>query len=114
MEYQDLIHEYELTHTPGNHTQYNCLRDLVIENNFKVLVVRRETWAKSYAIIDTAWFPSPAELTRCKIWANVLFHGFGPDRGHSARLEMDNPYKKGFYDLLFVSDIDMILNYSKR
>lgn len=113
MEYQDLIHEYKLNHSPGNYTEYDSLRELIIQNNFKLLVVSRATWGKSFAIVDTAWFPSPSEQFPCKIWANVFFQ-YGTQHAHTARLCLDNPYKKGQYELLFVSDINMILNYSRR
>lgn len=109
MEYNDLVHEYELTHSPGNVTDFDSLRELVIQNGFKLLVVRRQTWGKSYAIIDTVWFPSPSDLTHCKIWGSVFWYN-----GGNERICFDYPYKIGWYQLLAVSDIPLIVKYSRR
>jgi hypothetical protein len=106
MQYDELLGDYELKSTPGNLLDCPSLAELIKSYGYKVLKVRRQTWVRSYVIVDTVWYPSKDRTGYCKIYGNACWSDC-----KIMRHELDYVYKPGWWEVLQVSDIDMIVTY---
>lgn len=101
MEYNDLIGSYPL---PDKTAVYHTIPELLSIYGNKAMKIRRMSWAYSYAILDSVWYPSLGS-PYCAAWGNVFYYG-----GRIAREQL--PYaNKPFWALVQLSDIDLIINY---
>lgn len=104
MEYKDLMCSYPL---PDKTVEYHTIPELLSIYGNKVMKIRRHSWAYSYAILDSVWFPRPGS-PYCAAWANSFYHG------GSVRREQLPYANKPFWALIQLSDIDLIVNYKEE
>lgn len=103
MSYSDLIGPYPL---PDKRCSYHTIAELLSLYGNKVMKIRRESWAYSYAILDSVWFPRKGS-PYCAAWANVVYYG-----GNLTREQL--PYSnKRLWALIELSDLDLILTYKE-